>query len=134
MSSGICGSSTVDAHLRAIELVLEDAIPEVELHPASGLSLTSDHWIALLPELGLQHVGLGIDAAMNGLVRCAATVAEDRLAQADYNAHRARLLLRLSLERQRGTLGPLLKSSARLYSWEYEDRYAEEPGREQAPS
>jgi hypothetical protein len=100
-----------------MEFWMEGGIPEVELHPASGRHPTKDHWVALLPELGLQHVDLGIDAALMGLAECASEAVSDRLESEDFDSNNLQLLLRLRSARQTGTLGELFRSSARLHGW-----------------
>lgn len=107
--------------LPGTEFGMERALPEVELHPASGRNPTKDYWVALLPELGLQHVDLGIDAALMGLAECASEAASDRLGNEDFDANNLDLLLRLRSAHQTGTLGELLESSARPHCWDCED-------------
>ena len=101
--------------------IVDRGISDVELHPASGRNPTKDYWVALLPELGLQHVDLGIDAALTGLAECASGTASDRLANEDFDSTNVQLLLRLRLAHQTGTLGELVEASARLHCWHYED-------------
>jgi len=100
--------------------IVDRSFPEVELHPASGRSPIEDYWVALLPELGLEHVDLGIDAALMGLADCASEAAGDRLANEDFNSDSLQLLLRLRLAHRTGTLGELVRSNARLHGWERE--------------
>lgn len=108
-----------------MEFGIERGIPEVELHPASGRNPTKDYWVALLPELGLQHVDLGIDAALTGLAECASGVASDRLANEDFDPDSLQLLLRLRSAHHACTLGELVESSARLHGWERESTPAD---------
>ncbi len=101
--------------------IVDRGFPEVELHPASGRNPAKDHWVALLPELGLEHVDLGIDAALTGLAECASGAASDRLANEDFDSNNLELLLHLRSARQTGTLGELVRASARLHCWDSED-------------
>lgn len=105
--------------LAQVELLLASSVPEVELHPASGQSLTADYWVALLPEFDLAHVDLGVDAAMIGLTNRLWTVVAESLASARYDHETLPLLLRLWLAHEKGVLGRLVEDSARLWDWDY---------------
>lgn len=109
--------STTDSRFRSrkFELLLASSVPEVELHPASGQSLTADYWVALLPELDLAHVDLGVDAAMIGLTNRLWTVVAESLASARYDHETLPLLLRLWLAHEKGVLGRLVEDSARTW-------------------
>jgi len=114
------GPHTAVVSLDDLHVMLDGIVPAVELHPASGLSFTADYWVALLPELGLEHVDLGVDAALIGLANRAVEIARDRLRDGDYDENALPLLLRLWLANETGATGPLLESAARLHAWAHE--------------
>lgn len=110
--------------LPGMELGIFPGVPEVEVHPASGWNPTKDYWVALMPELGLQHVDLGIDAALMGLAECVSGAANDRLANEDFDSDSLQVLLRLRSAHHTGRLGELVRSCARLHCWDCEDTSA----------
>lgn len=109
-----------------LQRLLESVVPEVELHPRSGLDLETDYWIAVLPELGLEYVDLGVDAALIGLANLVPGIVADRLAREGHGKDDRILFLRLWLAHRTHTLGPLLQSGARRYGWDYEEMVAQE--------
>lgn len=118
---------------RGMEFGIEGDLPEVELHPASGRNPTKDYWVVVLPELGLQHVDLGIDAALVGLAEGASSTASDRLANEDFDSDSIQLLLRLRRAHETGALGELVRSSARLHCWDRCWDRKDAPGDENRP-
>jgi len=113
------GPHTAIVSLDHLHAMLDGIMPTVELYPASGLSLTADYWVALLPELDLEHVDLGVDAALLGLAHRSGEAARDRLRDGDHDDDDLPVLLRLWLAYETGTVDQLLQSAARLHDWEY---------------
>ncbi len=113
------GRNAVRIDLDHLLSILEEEAPTVELYPASGLSLTEDHWVARLPQLALESVDHGIDAALIGLAQQAADFVEERLRNREHDSESLPMLLRLFLAKETGNLRILLESRAELYGWDF---------------